>query len=112
MKNPPYGDIAQNEFSNAVWEIAVGNKTSQELLQILQTVETEHQRTRNKKWEDRTLDLDILMYGDEILKTETLTLPHPEISKRVFVLQPWTELVDENFQIPTFGKISLLLKNL
>ncbi len=104
LKNPPYGGVAENEFSNAVWQIET-DLDPQALLKTLQTVENEHERKREKRWSDRTLDLDILIYHDEVLKTDTLTIPHPGIPNRRFVLEPLSELVDENFEIPTLGAL-------
>ena len=107
LKNPPYGGVAENEFSNAVWQIET-DRTSKELLKTLQQVESEHERIREKRWSDRTLDLDILIFHDEVLKTKDLTIPHPGIANRRFVLEPLSELVDENFEIPTLGALGNL----
>jgi len=111
LKNPPMGGVAKNEFSNAVWQIGF-NKSSVDLLNILQDCENYHGRVRNKKWDDRTLDLDILMFENQIVNTQELIIPHPEIPYRNFVLLPWLELVDESFQIPTLGTLKNLIANL
>jgi len=79
------------------------------LLNILQDCENIHGRTRNKKWSDRTLDLDILIFHDLIVQSQKLTIPHPAIPKRKFVLKPLSEIVDQNFEIPKFGKLSELV---
>lgn len=119
FKNPPYGGVAQNDFSNEVWEIEWGDLDKKDLavsalklLSILQNCEDFHDRKREKKWEDRTLDLDILMFGELILETKKLTIPHKEIPKRNFVLYPWQEIVDAGFEIPKFGSIETLIQNL
>ncbi len=104
LRNPPYGGVAENEFSNAVWQIET-ERSPQELLKVLQEVEDQHDRKREKRWSDRTLDLDILIFNDVILKTKNLTIPHPGIANRRFVLEPLSELVDENFEIPTLGAL-------
>jgi len=70
------------------------------LLKILQECEDFHDRKREKKWDDRSLDLDILMYHELDCETEKLTVPHSEIQNRDFVKIPWKEIVDENFEIP------------
>ncbi len=111
LKNPPYGGVAQNEFSNAVWQIET-KKNPNELLRVLQETENLHGRKRRKKWDDRTLDLDILIYHNEIINTPNLKIPHPEISKRDFVLKPLSEIVGKDFEIQNFGKINELLKKL
>ena len=133
LQNEPYGGVAQNIFSNAVWQISfeyslfekinwvlLPNKRkkylkSKKLLKILQSCEDFHERKRGKnvkRWDDRTLDLDILMFDDLVLNTKKLTIPHREIDKRVFVLQPWSEIVDENFKIPKFGVLKDCLAKL
>ena len=110
LKNAPYGGVAENDFTNAVWEVATDLKP-EDLLRTLQEVESEQGRVRDVKWADRTLDIDILIYGEVVCESETLTLPHPKIAKRVFVLGPWSEFVDENFEIPTLGRLSELLEH-
>ena len=110
LKNPPQGGIAKNEFSNAVWQIET-EIVPNRLLHLLQAIELKLGRTREKKWDDRTIDLDILIWGNQIWREENLEIPHPEIPNRLFVLKPLSELVDKDFEIPTFGKLNdLLLK--
>ena len=110
LKNPPIGGVAKNEFSNAVWEIAF-NRSPEELLMLLQECERAHGRPKTHKyWGDRTLDLDILIWEEKIINTPNLKIPHPEIPNRNFVLLPLSELVDENFEIPTFGALNTLIK--
>lgn len=104
LKNPPYGGVAHNEFSNAVWQIET-DFTPEKLLKVLQAVENEHERKREKRWSDRTLDLDILIFNKEVVNTDDLVIPHPGIANRRFVLEPLSELVDENFEIPTLGAL-------
>jgi len=108
FKNPPYGGVAKNEFSNAVWHIET-EMSPEEVLEIVQQIERDHGRTRERKWDDRTLDIDILLWNDLVIKTPKLTIPHPGIAERIFFLKPLSELVDENFQIPTFGTLKKLL---
>ncbi len=120
FKNPPLGNIAKNEFSNAVWEIKINQEKekrvslqAETLLSILKNCEIAHGRDiKNKKWSDRPLDLDILMFNDLILKTKSLTIPHKEIPNRIFVLKPWSELVDQDFNIPKQGSLQKLLKGI
>lgn len=112
LKNPPAGGIAQNEFSNAVWEISIPeNMSALELLPILKSVEKNAGRNMNApRWSDRTLDLDILIFNKEIITTPTLTIPHPRMAERDFVLNPLAELIDENFEIPNLGPLKAFLK--
>ena len=111
LVNEPYGGAAQNVFSNAVWQIETDLEPL-ELLRALLSVENKLGRTREVRWGDRTIDLDLLMYNDTVCDTSELELPHPEISKRIFVLEPWSELVDKSFKIPTLGTIDTLLSRL
>mgnify|MGYP005671815415 CR=1 FL=1 len=118
----PYGWVAKNMFTNAVWEIdfthfgrnqelGIRNQASSpdswlstsnspeyqtaiKLLSICQACEAAHGRTREKRWGDRTLDIDILTFWDLRCETDELTIPHPEIHKRGFVKKPLSELLD------------------
>ena len=56
------------------------------MLKVINNIETEAGRVRNKKWEDRVLDIDIVLFGNEIINDENLTVPHKEMHKREFVL--------------------------
>jgi 2-amino-4-hydroxy-6-hydroxymethyldihydropteridine diphosphokinase len=111
LKNPPFGGVAQNEFSNAVWEISVPQDISPEkLLSILKQAEQLAGRDfSTQRWSDRPLDLDILIWDEKIIHTPELTIPHPGIAERDFVLKPLAELVDENFKIPTLGTLKNFL---
>ncbi len=112
LKNPPFGGVAKNEFSNAVWEISIPKQMGpHQLLKILKATEFDAGRDFNAPhWDDRLLDLDILLFHDEIIKTPDLTIPHIGIAERDFVLNPLAELVDESFEIPTLGTLKSLLK--
>lgn len=111
LRNPPFGGIAQNEFSNSVWEISVPKDMSPEvLLPILKQAEESAGRDFSApRWSDRPLDLDILIWDEKIIHTPHLTIPHPGIAERDFVLKPLAELVDENFKIPTLGTLKNFL---
>jgi len=106
-KFPPFGGVASNEFTNAVWELDISQFSKQfignlkqefsynkarKLLEILLACETEHGRTREIRWEDRTLDLDILLFGDLKCDTAKLKIPHPEMENRDFVMIPLNEI--------------------
>jgi 2-amino-4-hydroxy-6-hydroxymethyldihydropteridine diphosphokinase len=89
---PPLGGPRdQSEFLNAaaVIETTIPPLT---LLSELQSIETRHGRQRRERWSPRTLDIDVLLYGNEVAETEMLTLPHPRMSFRRFVLQPAAEV--------------------
>ena len=91
---PVGGPAGQPDFLNMV--IAVETTlTSRELLAHCQAVESLHHRTREVRWGARTLDVDIIIYGDEQSSAPVLTLPHPRAGERAFVLYPWS-LMDPN----------------
>jgi len=81
------------------------------LLDALHGIESEHGRTREVRWGDRTLDLDIVVFGDLELDTERLTLPHPRASERAFVLEPWFE-IDEEARLGGHGPVAALIARL
>lgn len=87
----PYGGVAQDDFLNGCIEIST-ILSPQELLDLLHEIENSAGRTRDVHWGPRTLDLDILLFGNTIMDTDTLTIPHPEIAKRGFVLAPLSEI--------------------
>ena len=90
-QSAPVGLTDQDDFINAVAQI----KTVLEplaLLGQLQSIEQNHQRQRLIRWGPRTLDLDLLLYDQLILRTERLTLPHPQILQRRFVIEPLLEI--------------------
>ncbi len=106
--SPPMGPQDQPDFINAVVEVAT-SLSAEQLLDELQKIEHQQGRERNQHWGARTLDLDILLYGSEVINTERLIVPHRGISERNFVLYPLNDLVEKNFKIPELGKISELL---
>lgn len=81
----------QGNYVNAVVSIATA-LAPLALLNELQTIELTHGRVRNIRWEPRTLDLDILLYGNQYINQSRLTIPHPEMLKRNFVIFPLLEL--------------------
>lgn len=74
------------------------------LLQALQDIEQAHGRERPYRNAPRTLDLDLLLYGDQIIATDTLTVPHPRMHERGFVLAPLAE-VNPDLVIPGVGPV-------
>ncbi len=87
----PYGNVEQEDFLNG----AIGIETlytPYELLSVLQRLELEAGRERLVHWGPRTLDLDILLYEDFVSDDKILTVPHPDMQNRQFVLEPLNEL--------------------
>jgi 2-amino-4-hydroxy-6-hydroxymethyldihydropteridine diphosphokinase len=104
--SPPMGPQDQPDYINAVVEIDTQLEPHQ-LLDALQQLEQSHGRIRKRHWGERTLDLDILSYGDLILHDERLTLPHPGVAERAFVIYPLAEIAPD-LNIPKLGKASML----
>ena len=101
----PMGPQDQPPYVNAVAQIAT-QLTPHELLLHLNRIEKEHGRLRQgEHWGPRTLDLDILVYGNLSSKDQSLTIPHPGIKSREFVLYPLHE-VNKNLMIPNLGLVS------
>jgi 2-amino-4-hydroxy-6-hydroxymethyldihydropteridine diphosphokinase len=93
-RSEPVGPEGQPDFINAVAEVKTQLEPF-ELLDALQQIENAHQRVRLQHWGPRTLDLDLLLYGEITLNTERLIVPHPFITERNFVLRPLADLDDE-----------------
>ncbi len=82
-----------------------------ELLASLHRIEARHGRVRRERWGDRTLDLDLIVYGDETIRRDDLVVPHPRAHEREFVLAPWAQ-VDPDAEIPGRGRVADLLEGL
>ena len=92
--NPPIGPQDQPDYINAVAEIETA-LAPEALLRALKGLERAAGRSYTRHWGERMLDLDILAFGDRELATAELTIPHPEIARRHFVLAPWLEIRPE-----------------
>lgn len=88
----PVGYTDQESFLNKVIAVCT-TLTSHELLSYMLHVEKELGRVRDIRWGPRTLDLDLLLYGDEQINTDDLILPHPRMEERAFVLIPLIEIL-------------------
>lgn len=97
-----FGKTDQDDFINAVC-VAETEYEPEELLQELLQVESALGRVRTVRWGPRTIDLDILFFEDEVIQSELLAVPHPEMAKRKFVLQPLSEVSPEK-RHPISGK--------
>jgi 2-amino-4-hydroxy-6-hydroxymethyldihydropteridine diphosphokinase len=87
----PVGYEQQGAFINAVAEINT-ERTPEELLAVCRSIEDRMGRERTVRWGPRSIDLDILLYGAEIVNTPTLTIPHLRMAVRRFVLAPLAEI--------------------
>ncbi|MCG8324302.1 MAG: 2-amino-4-hydroxy-6-hydroxymethyldihydropteridine diphosphokinase [Thiotrichales bacterium] len=101
----PVGPQDQDDFINAVTGIETG-LAAPALLEQLQGIEHDHHRQRtDEQWGPRSLDLDLLLYGSEVIDLPELTVPHPEMHRRCFVLQPLHEIAPD-ITIPGHGKLA------
>ncbi len=101
----------QNDFLNAIIEIDT-ELNPIELLQVCLDVEEILGRVRKEKWGDRTIDIDILLYDNYIVDMPILTIPHPEMHKRKFILQLLGSLAPNLVHPIINKKISTLLENM
>jgi 2-amino-4-hydroxy-6-hydroxymethyldihydropteridine diphosphokinase len=88
VRTRPVGGPEQPDYLNLVVSVET-DLSPHDLLAHCQAVENAHHREREVRWGPRTLDVDIITYGDLVLDDETLTIPHPRAHTRAFVLQPW-----------------------
>ncbi len=98
----PYGVTDQPDFLNGMLQVKT-LLTPAELLKKLNEIELAAKRERKIHWGPRTLDLDIIFYDDLVLDTERLTIPHPDMQNRDFVLEPLAELAPR-YRHPVLGK--------
>ena len=106
-KSAPVGVADQPDFLNAVALLDTG-LAPEALLERLQDIERRHGRERPFPGAPRTLDLDLLLYGDQVLATPRLTLPHPRMHERAFVLAPLAEIAPQA-AVPGRGGVGGLL---
>lgn len=106
--SPPLGSQSQPDYINAV--IAIETRLSaKKLLHKLQQIELDHGRVRkNERWGARTLDLDILLYGQQIINQTNLIVPHYALTERAFVLYPLYEIAPV-LKVPCHGYITELI---
>ena len=103
-------DESKPNYYNGVVSIQTTLKPK-ELLTEIRRIETEHGRIRLERWGSRTLDIDIITYGDVLKATKELTIPHPRAFERAFVLVPWS-MLDPQAILPGHGKVADLAEPL
>jgi len=108
FKSLPMGPQDQPDYINSVALIAT-ELDEELLLDKLQEIENQHGRVRSRRWGERTLDLDILLFGDKIINTERLVVPHPGLADREFVLYP-LQKINSTLMIPGIGKLTDLVE--
>jgi 2-amino-4-hydroxy-6-hydroxymethyldihydropteridine diphosphokinase len=107
-RTAPLGYAEQPDFVNAVAQLETA-LPAERLLAELQEVENRHGRERSFANAPRTLDLDLLLFGAAVIQTPTLTLPHPRMHERAFVLKPLYE-VAPHASIPGIGSVKACLE--
>ncbi|MEI8172978.1 MAG: 2-amino-4-hydroxy-6-hydroxymethyldihydropteridine diphosphokinase [Deltaproteobacteria bacterium] len=100
-RTEPVGCVEQDWFINAVAEIRT-ELTAHKLMKVLQDIENNMGRVRKEKWGPRIIDLDILLYGQDVIRDENLVIPHPGLHRRRFILIPLCEIASYVIH-PAFG---------
>ncbi len=106
-RSAPMGPQDQPDYINAV-ALLETTLDAHRLLDELQSLEQQHRRVRLEHWGPRTLDLDLLLYGDQLIQSERLSVPHPGLPERNFVLWPLSEIAPE-LQLPNGRPLAMLL---
>ena len=106
-RSAPVGVGEQPDFNNAVAKVET-ELSARELLEELLTAEVRFGRERPSPGAPRTLDLDLLLYGEQVIAAPGLDVPHPRMHERAFVLMPLAEIAPE-VSIPRKGRVTTLL---
>lgn len=109
-RSPPLGPADQPDFLNAAAKIST-HLSPTALLDAVKIIERQQGRITGRRWGERCIDLDILLYDGIALETEMLCIPHPGIPARRFVLEPLIDLVGAQFRMPSgeeLGKLRAL----
>ncbi len=109
-RTKPFGPVAQGDFINAVAGVLT-QLNPHELLAALRALEVARGRKRAERWGPRILDLDLLVYGGQRSDTPDLTVPHPGIAERGFVLAPLADVAPD-LDVPGAGRVAALLRAL
>lgn len=104
----PIGPDDQPDYINAAAGLLT-NLDAYSLLEMLQRIEQMHHRVRGKRWGPRTLDLDLLLFADQVIETPDLTIPHPSMHRRLFVLLPLRDITPD-LMVPGRGELSALIE--
>lgn len=106
FRTKPLGPAGQPDYVNAVAGLLT-TLEPQALLEQLQAIELAHGRKRAERWSARTLDLDVLSYAQREINSPSLTVPHPQLHNRDFVLGPWLDIAPE-FRVAGRGLVAAL----
>ena len=106
-ESKPLLDMPGPNYINAVCGVET-SLSAIDLLDVCQSIEDDQKRVREVKWGSRTIDLDILLYEQQVISNERLSIPHPEIANRAFVLVPLHE-IDKEIKVPLLGPVKKLV---
>ena len=109
-ESKPLLEIPGPNYLNAVCKIET-KLSAIDLLDLCQEIEESQKRVREVKWGSRTIDLDILLYGEQVISNKRLSIPHPEAINRAFVLVPLFE-IEPSIKFPLLGSIKDLLERI
>ncbi|MEJ5256968.1 MAG: 2-amino-4-hydroxy-6-hydroxymethyldihydropteridine diphosphokinase [Fervidobacterium sp.] len=111
IETEPYGKTDQPNFLNCVIEISTA-LSPEELLDALLNIEKEMGRVRNEKWGPRIIDLDILFYGNIIVESEKLRIPHYDFENRIFFVKPMAQIAPDYIHPISLRKVTEILESL
>ena len=106
-ESKPLLDMPGPNYINAVCKIDTALRAI-DLLDVCQSIEDNQKRIRELKWDSRTIDLDILLYGQQVISSDRLSIPHPEMIYRAFVMVPLHE-IDKEIKVPLLGPVKKLI---
>ncbi|MGI6488207.1 MAG: 2-amino-4-hydroxy-6-hydroxymethyldihydropteridine diphosphokinase [Syntrophothermaceae bacterium] len=106
----PWGNTPQDDFLNQVLEVETTLQAEQ-LLTVIQNIEKRMGRVRSEHWGPRLIDIDIILFGEQVISSRNLTVPHPYLEQRAFVLIPLLEIAPE-IHLPGAGNLQETLDNL
>jgi len=110
-RSAPLGPVEQPDFVNAVAGL-LSQLEAPELLQEIKALEARLGRAAPVvRWGPRLIDLDLLVHGNSQIASESITVPHPGIAERAFVLVPWAE-VSPSLEVPGVGRVGVLARRL
>ena len=109
-ESKPLLDMPGPNYINAVCKIDT-SLSAIDLLDICQSIEDNQKRIREVKWGSRTIDLDILLYEQQVISSDRLSIPHPEMIDRAFVMVPLCE-IDKEINVPLLGPVKSLMERI